>query len=80
MQPRGLGMPAMRAAIFAGPLGNSWYSSLIDTPEVFFGAECYGPQASAATKRLLPSGARVRLLAERSHDELSELVGRAHSG
>ena len=24
MQPRGLGMPAILAAIFAGPLGNSW--------------------------------------------------------
>ena len=28
----------------------------IDTPEVFFGSECYGPQASATTKRLLPQG------------------------
>ena len=32
----------------------------IDTPEVYFGTECYGPQASAATKRLLPAGTRVR--------------------
>ena len=24
MQPRGLGMPAIFAATFAGPLGNSW--------------------------------------------------------
>lgn len=31
----------------------------IDTPEVFFGTECYGRQASAVTKRLLPAGARV---------------------
>jgi hypothetical protein len=36
----------------------------IDTPEVFFGVECYGPQSSATTKRLLPSGTRVRLLPE----------------
>ena len=34
----------------------------IDTPEVYNGAECYGPQASAATKRLLPAGTKVRLL------------------
>jgi hypothetical protein len=33
----------------------------IDTPEVYFGAECYGRQASATTKRLLPEGVRVRL-------------------
>lgn len=25
----------------------------IDTPEVYFGTECYGRQASATTKRLL---------------------------
>ena len=24
MQPRGLGMPAIFAAVLAGPLGNSW--------------------------------------------------------
>jgi endonuclease YncB( thermonuclease family) len=30
----------------------------IDTPEVYFGTECYGPQASATTKRLLPPGTR----------------------
>ena len=36
----------------------------IDTPEVYFGTECYGRQASATTKRLLPEGVRVRLLPE----------------
>jgi micrococcal nuclease len=36
----------------------------IDTPEVYFGVECYGKQASAITKRLLPPGTRVRLLLE----------------
>jgi endonuclease YncB( thermonuclease family) len=36
----------------------------IDTPEVYFGMECYGLQASATTKRLLPPGALVRLLVE----------------
>jgi endonuclease YncB( thermonuclease family) len=36
----------------------------IDTPEVFFGTECYGRQASATTKGLLSSGTRVRLLPE----------------
>jgi pimeloyl-ACP methyl ester carboxylesterase len=42
----------------------------IITPEVFFGAECYGPQASATAKRLLPEGARVRLLTERATDRV----------
>ena len=42
----------------------------IDTPEVFFGTECYGPQASAATKRLLPVGARVRLTVEPATDRV----------
>jgi endonuclease YncB( thermonuclease family) len=42
----------------------------IDTPEVFFGAECYGRAASAQTKRLLPVGTRVRLLAEPATDRV----------
>ena len=33
----------------------------IDTPEVYGGAECYGTEASAATRRLLPVGASVTL-------------------
>lgn len=32
----------------------------VDTPEVFGGAECYGREASAYVKRLLPEGRRVR--------------------
>lgn len=32
----------------------------VDTPEVFGGVECYGREASAFVKRLLPPGARVR--------------------
>jgi endonuclease YncB( thermonuclease family) len=36
----------------------------IDTPEVYFGTECYGRQASQTTKRLLPPGSRMRLFAE----------------
>jgi hypothetical protein len=36
----------------------------IDTPEVFFGAECYGRTASLQTKRLLRPGSRVRLFVE----------------
>jgi micrococcal nuclease len=36
----------------------------IDTPEVYFRPECYGRQASAETKRLLPRGTVVRLLPE----------------
>ena len=31
----------------------------IDTPEVYGSPECYGKQASAITKRLLPPGTRV---------------------
>jgi micrococcal nuclease len=42
----------------------------IDTPEVYFGAECYGRQASAVTKRLLPAGASVRLVAEPAADRI----------
>ena len=34
---------------------------LIDTPEVFGGTDCYGPEASAFTKSLLPAGTTVRL-------------------
>ena len=34
----------------------------IDTPEVFFRPECFGEQASAETKRLLPPGTLVRLV------------------
>ena len=44
----------------------------IDTPEVFFGTECYGPQASATAKRLLPAGARVRLDVEPATDRVDD--------
>ena len=44
----------------------------IDTPEVFFGAECYGPQASATAKRLLPPGTRVRLFPEPAADRVDD--------
>jgi micrococcal nuclease len=42
----------------------------IDTPEVYFGTECYGPQASARTKGLLQPGTRVRLLPEPATDRI----------
>jgi micrococcal nuclease len=42
----------------------------IDTPEVYFSAECYGAQASAATKRLLPPGTEVRLTVEPATDRI----------
>jgi micrococcal nuclease len=42
----------------------------IDTPEVYFGAECYGRQASAITKRLLPPGTAVRLTVEPATDRV----------
>jgi micrococcal nuclease len=44
----------------------------IDTPEVYFHPECYGRQASAVTKRLLPVGARVRLRPERATDLMDQ--------
>jgi endonuclease YncB( thermonuclease family) len=42
----------------------------IDTPEVFFGRECYGRAASLRTKTLLPPGTRVRLLPEPATDRV----------
>lgn len=44
----------------------------IDTPEVYFGAECYGAQASVTTKRLLPPGTLVRLVAEPKTDRVDQ--------
>ncbi len=44
----------------------------IDTPEVYFGTECYGPQASAITKRLLPTGTTVRLTTEPATDSVDQ--------
>jgi endonuclease YncB( thermonuclease family) len=40
----------------------------IDTPEVYPQRECYGPQASAETKRLLPAGAPITLAPEPATD------------
>jgi micrococcal nuclease len=42
----------------------------IDTPEVYFGVECYGREASAAAKRLLPPGTRVLLFDEPATDKV----------
>jgi micrococcal nuclease len=44
----------------------------IDTPEVYFTPECYGEQASAITKRLLPPGTLVRLLPEPATDSVDQ--------
>jgi endonuclease YncB( thermonuclease family) len=44
----------------------------IDTPEVYFSPECYGEQASAITKSLLPAGTPVRLAAEPATDRVDE--------
>jgi len=44
----------------------------IDTPEIYFGTECYGPQASATTKALLPPGTRVRLFTEPATDRVHQ--------
>lgn len=42
----------------------------IDTPEVFSQPECYGRQASAVTRRLLPTGTAVRLVREPATDSV----------
>jgi endonuclease YncB( thermonuclease family) len=42
----------------------------IDTPEVYFGTECFGRAASRRTKALLPPGARVRLEPEPATDRV----------
>jgi endonuclease YncB( thermonuclease family) len=42
----------------------------IDTPEVYFGTECYGRAASAALERLLPPGTRIRLVADPALDKV----------
>ena len=44
----------------------------IDTPEIYFEPECYGEQASAITKRLLPPGTLVRLLPEPATDSVDQ--------
>jgi micrococcal nuclease len=44
----------------------------IDTPEVYFSPECYGKQASAATKQLLAPGTVVRLLPEPATDRVDQ--------
>jgi micrococcal nuclease len=44
----------------------------IDTPEVYSGYECYGPQASATAKRLLPPGTRVLLQFEPASDPVDQ--------
>jgi endonuclease YncB( thermonuclease family) len=41
----------------------------IDTPEVFGGRECYGSQASAATKAILRPGTRVRVVTDPNLDQ-----------
>ena len=44
----------------------------IDTPEVYYSAECYGEQAAAVTKRLLPPGTLVRLYREPKTDAVDK--------
>jgi endonuclease YncB( thermonuclease family) len=44
----------------------------IDTPEVYNSPECYGEQASALTKRLLPPGTQVRLYREPKTDAVDQ--------
>jgi micrococcal nuclease len=47
----------------------------IDTPEVYFAPECFGEQASAETKRLLPIGTLVRLVRDPATDS-TDVYGR----
>jgi micrococcal nuclease len=47
----------------------------IDTPEVYSHRECGGPEASAATKRLLSAGAAVRLYRDPGEPD-TDLYGR----
>jgi endonuclease YncB( thermonuclease family) len=42
----------------------------IDTPEVYNGTECGGPEASRSLKRLLPIGTRVRLVSDPTQDRV----------
>jgi micrococcal nuclease len=42
----------------------------IDTPEVFGEPECFGEEASAETKRLLPAGTKVRLVRDPATDDV----------
>jgi endonuclease YncB( thermonuclease family) len=44
----------------------------VDTPEVFDAPECYGEQASAVTRRLLPPGSLVRLYREPKTDAVDQ--------
>jgi endonuclease YncB( thermonuclease family) len=44
----------------------------IDTPEVYFGVECYGRAASKRTKAMLPPGTRVRLEVEPATDRVDQ--------
>lgn len=47
----------------------------IDTPEVYNGVECYGPEASASMEALLPEGTKVRLISDRTQG-LKDRYGR----
>jgi len=47
----------------------------IETPEVLGGEECWGAEASKATKKWLPRGTRVRLISDPSQD-LQDRYGR----
>jgi endonuclease YncB( thermonuclease family) len=44
----------------------------IDTPEVFFHEECFGEEASAETKRLLPKNTLVRLVRDPTTDSTDQ--------
>ena len=43
-----------------------------DTPEVYFGTECYGRAASRTTESLLPVGSQVRLFVEPATDRVDQ--------
>jgi micrococcal nuclease len=47
---------------------------LIDTPEVFDGQQCFGPEAADRTAALLPDGARVRVQADQDQRDRFDRV------
>jgi len=55
----------------------------IDTPEVYGGTECGGPEASKSMKRMLPRGTRVRLVSDPTQqvkDRYGRLLRYIHKG
>ena len=55
----------------------------IDTPEVYGGTDCWGPEASKWLKKRLPRGTRVKLISDPSQDRkdrYNRLLRYVHKG